>query len=184
MTLLRDLIEIPESVGDADFVVLTVPLTPETRGMIGERELRAMRSSAWLMNVTGAHVSASDFPGAESPGQTITLDAGVPYAVSESGPSGYAESDSADCSGTLAPGQHKPCTNTNDCEAARKISSRLGSFGTASGATTGVAVMPTSGVMSVVPTSPLGTEVTPGPRKLVCHRAEAFAPALLSASKA
>ena len=35
----------------ADFVVLTVPLTRETRGMIGRRELRAMRPGAWLLNV-------------------------------------------------------------------------------------------------------------------------------------
>jgi phosphoglycerate dehydrogenase-like enzyme len=35
----------------ACFVVLTVPLTPETRGMIGEVELRAMRSDAYLINI-------------------------------------------------------------------------------------------------------------------------------------
>ena len=35
----------------ADFVVLTVPLTQETRGMIGERELRAMKSSAYIVNI-------------------------------------------------------------------------------------------------------------------------------------
>jgi phosphoglycerate dehydrogenase-like enzyme len=35
----------------ADFVVLTVPLTAETRGMIGEPELRAMKSTAYLVNV-------------------------------------------------------------------------------------------------------------------------------------
>jgi phosphoglycerate dehydrogenase-like enzyme len=35
----------------ADFVVLTVPLTEETRGMIGERQLRAMKSTAYLVNV-------------------------------------------------------------------------------------------------------------------------------------
>jgi phosphoglycerate dehydrogenase-like enzyme len=35
----------------ADFVVLTVPLTRETRGMIGRRELSAMRPDAWLMNI-------------------------------------------------------------------------------------------------------------------------------------
>jgi phosphoglycerate dehydrogenase-like enzyme len=35
----------------ADFLVLTVPLTKETRGMIGERELRAMKSTAYLVNV-------------------------------------------------------------------------------------------------------------------------------------
>ena len=35
----------------ADFVVLTVPLTPETRHMIGERELRAMKPSAFIFNI-------------------------------------------------------------------------------------------------------------------------------------
>jgi phosphoglycerate dehydrogenase-like enzyme len=35
----------------ADVIVLTVPLTTETRGMIGEPELRAMRSTAYLINV-------------------------------------------------------------------------------------------------------------------------------------
>ena len=36
---------------EADFVVLTVPLTHETRGMIGERELRAMKPAAYLVNI-------------------------------------------------------------------------------------------------------------------------------------
>jgi glyoxylate/hydroxypyruvate reductase A len=35
----------------ADFAVLAVPLTRETRGMVGRRELRAMRPGAWLMNI-------------------------------------------------------------------------------------------------------------------------------------
>lgn len=35
----------------ADFVVLTVPLTRETRGMIGRQELKAMRPGAWLVNI-------------------------------------------------------------------------------------------------------------------------------------
>lgn len=35
----------------ADFVVLTVPLTQETRGMIGERELRAMKPTAYVVNI-------------------------------------------------------------------------------------------------------------------------------------
>jgi phosphoglycerate dehydrogenase-like enzyme len=35
----------------ADFVVLTIPLTPETRHMIGERELRAMKPSAHIFNI-------------------------------------------------------------------------------------------------------------------------------------
>ena len=35
----------------ADFVALTVPLTPDTRGLIGARELRAMKPTAWLLNI-------------------------------------------------------------------------------------------------------------------------------------
>jgi phosphoglycerate dehydrogenase-like enzyme len=35
----------------ADFVVLTVPLTAATRGMIGDAELRAMKPSAILINI-------------------------------------------------------------------------------------------------------------------------------------
>jgi D-2-hydroxyacid dehydrogenase (NADP+) len=36
---------------EADFVVLTVPLSRATQGMIGERELRAMKPSAYLVNI-------------------------------------------------------------------------------------------------------------------------------------
>jgi phosphoglycerate dehydrogenase-like enzyme len=35
----------------SDYVVLSTPLTPETRGLIGEVELRAMQASAILINV-------------------------------------------------------------------------------------------------------------------------------------
>ncbi len=35
----------------ADFVVLTVPLTHETRGLIGERELHAMKREAVIINI-------------------------------------------------------------------------------------------------------------------------------------
>jgi phosphoglycerate dehydrogenase-like enzyme len=36
---------------EADFVVLMTPLTPETRGLIGERELHLMKRDAYLINV-------------------------------------------------------------------------------------------------------------------------------------
>ena len=39
------------ALGQADFVALVLPLTPETRGLIGSRELASMRASAWLLNV-------------------------------------------------------------------------------------------------------------------------------------
>ena len=35
----------------SDYVVLAAPLTPESRGIIGEAELRAMRPGAWLLNI-------------------------------------------------------------------------------------------------------------------------------------
>lgn len=40
-----------ELLPEADFVVLTIPLTQETKGMIGEPELRAMKSNAYILNI-------------------------------------------------------------------------------------------------------------------------------------
>jgi glyoxylate reductase len=42
---------LPELLGQADYVTLNVPLTPETRGMIGRTQLKQMRPTAWLINV-------------------------------------------------------------------------------------------------------------------------------------
>jgi phosphoglycerate dehydrogenase-like enzyme len=36
----------------SDFLVITVPLTSETRGLIGEKELKMMKSSSYLINVS------------------------------------------------------------------------------------------------------------------------------------
>jgi hypothetical protein len=70
-------------------------------------------SSDFTMQVTATNPSQSSFPGADTPGVTITLDAGT-YSVTESGPSGYAASFSADCTGSIAAGDHKTCTITNN----------------------------------------------------------------------
>jgi phosphoglycerate dehydrogenase-like enzyme len=43
--------ELPELLARSDVVVLCAPLTAETRGLIGARELAAMRPSAYLINV-------------------------------------------------------------------------------------------------------------------------------------
>ena len=45
----RDLLEM---LGECDFVVLSLPLTRETTAIIGERELRAMKPSAFLVNIS------------------------------------------------------------------------------------------------------------------------------------
>jgi phosphoglycerate dehydrogenase-like enzyme len=39
------------ALAEADFVVLVVPLTPQTRGLIDAAALAAMRAEAWLINV-------------------------------------------------------------------------------------------------------------------------------------
>jgi phosphoglycerate dehydrogenase-like enzyme len=44
--------ELPYLLSQADYVVTAVPLTPESRGLIGERELRAMRPTARLINIS------------------------------------------------------------------------------------------------------------------------------------
>jgi phosphoglycerate dehydrogenase-like enzyme len=43
--------DLRKALGEADFVVLTVPLTPATRHLIGAAELAAMKPSAWLLNI-------------------------------------------------------------------------------------------------------------------------------------
>ncbi len=71
-------------------------------------------ASDWTMDITGTNVSSTGFPGQEAPGVTVTLDPGA-YSVDESGgPIGYVKSLSADCSGTIALGESKTCTITND----------------------------------------------------------------------
>lgn len=48
------------AITDARFVVLTVPLTDATEGMVGAAELRAMRSDAYLVNVARGAVVDQD----------------------------------------------------------------------------------------------------------------------------
>ncbi len=43
--------KLPELLSESDYVVLVLPNTSETRGMIGEKELRMMKPTAYLVNV-------------------------------------------------------------------------------------------------------------------------------------
>src|SRR5205085_227569 len=70
-------------------------------------------ASSFTLSVTGNSPTPASFPGAESPGTTVSINAGT-YSVSESGPSGYGQSNSADCSGSIAVGQTKTCIVTNN----------------------------------------------------------------------
>lgn len=75
---------------------------------------------SFTMSVTGSSPSPATFAGAESPGTNIALNAGS-YNVTESGPSGYTDTYSPDCSSTISAGETKTCTVTNDDQAARLI---------------------------------------------------------------
>ncbi|MGH2722088.1 MAG: prealbumin-like fold domain-containing protein, partial [Actinomycetota bacterium] len=66
----------------------------------------------FTMTVDGPNAAPASFAGSEQ-GSPVDLDAGA-YSVSESGPQGYAASMSADCSGTIAVGDVRTCTVTND----------------------------------------------------------------------
>jgi phosphoglycerate dehydrogenase-like enzyme len=48
--------ELPRILKESDFVMLTVPLTRETFALIGEKELKMMKKSAYLINVARAHL--------------------------------------------------------------------------------------------------------------------------------
>jgi len=72
-------------------------------------------ASDFTMTVSGSAVPVTgtiSFPGSET-GTTLTLQPGG-YTVTETGPSGYVESDSSDCTGSLSGGDNKTCTVTNN----------------------------------------------------------------------
>jgi hypothetical protein len=66
----------------------------------------------FTMKVTAGHPSQSSFAGSES-GTTVTVDAGS-YSVDEDAVSGYTKTIGSNCSGTIANGETKTCTITND----------------------------------------------------------------------
>jgi glyoxylate reductase len=53
-------LSLDELLGQSDFVVLIVPLTDETRGLIGKRELSLMKPTATLINVARGPVVDTD----------------------------------------------------------------------------------------------------------------------------
>lgn len=50
-----------DALADADVVILALPLTPETEGMISRSEMEQMPSHAWIVNVArGGHIVTDD----------------------------------------------------------------------------------------------------------------------------
>jgi phosphoglycerate dehydrogenase-like enzyme len=52
--------QMPELLSQSDFVVLSLPATPESIRMIGEKELRSMKPSAYLINIARGTVIDED----------------------------------------------------------------------------------------------------------------------------
>lgn len=48
--------ELQQLLSDSDFVVISAPLTTETKGMIAEKELRAMKPTAYLINIARGRI--------------------------------------------------------------------------------------------------------------------------------
>ena len=69
-------------------------------------------ASDFTMHLTGTNLSTNDFAGNEA-GVNVTLNAGA-YTADEVTNAGYVKTLSADCSGTIALGETKTCTITNN----------------------------------------------------------------------
>ena len=80
-------------------------------------------ASAFTMTINGVSAQGGNsFAGAASPGVTKTLTSVGAYSVTEGSVAGYTQtSASADCSGTIAVGESKTCTITNDDQPATLI---------------------------------------------------------------
>ncbi len=82
--------ELEEAVRGADFIVVALPLTPETRGLIGRRVLEAVKPGAYLVNVgRGAVVDEEALYEALRSGRLAgaALDVWWSYPPSEGAPS-------------------------------------------------------------------------------------------------
>jgi phosphoglycerate dehydrogenase-like enzyme len=49
-----------ELLADSDFVIIQIPLTKETEGMFGEKELRRMKRTAYLVNASRGSIIKED----------------------------------------------------------------------------------------------------------------------------
>ena len=125
-------------------------------------------ASDFTIEVAGTNVSNPSFAGSET-GVDVTLDAGS-YSITETGLSGYLQSGSGNCSGTIAAGETKTCTITNNDIAPQlivnkivinddgsvKIISDFSLFLDGNGVTSGVATATTVGLHTVSETADSG----------------------------
>jgi phosphoglycerate dehydrogenase-like enzyme len=60
LAFLGDMKSLPDVLRRADYVAITLPLTPETQGLIGEAQLELMKPTAVLVNVARAQIVDED----------------------------------------------------------------------------------------------------------------------------
>lgn len=106
-----------EALAGADAVVLALPLTPETDGMIGRRELAMMQPHAWLINVgRGRQVVTDDLVAALRDG--VIGGAGLDVTEPEPLPTGHPLWSLPNCVVT-------PHTGTSDEMTVRLLAARV-----------------------------------------------------------
>ena len=82
-------------------------------------------ASDFTLSVDATNPTPASFKGADAPGVEVSLAPGA-YAVTETGgPTGYTGTFSADCVGSIALGQVKTCTVTNDDRPAKLIVKKI-----------------------------------------------------------
>jgi hypothetical protein len=100
--------------GDSKMCVITLTAIPPQLTIVkhvNNVENGTATASDFIINITGMNISTSTFIGSET-GTTVTLHSGS-YSVSDSGPSGYDETFSSGCSGSIGIGESKTCTITS-----------------------------------------------------------------------
>jgi hypothetical protein len=96
----------------------TTPVTTPTGTLIVKKlvecriGITCSSPSDFTIKVTGNHPTPSTFQVTSESGTVVTLGVGA-YKVSEEPFQGFEPSFSADCEGTIAPGDQKTCTITN-----------------------------------------------------------------------
>lgn len=60
LAFLGDMKSLPDVLRGADYLAITLPLTPETQGLIGEEQLELMKPTAILVNVARAQIVDED----------------------------------------------------------------------------------------------------------------------------
>ena len=53
---LGDKDDLDKLMSESDFLIVTIPLTPDTRGLVGEHEIRQMKKGSYLVNVARAAI--------------------------------------------------------------------------------------------------------------------------------